>query len=308
VPLLQPKTTVPQVLSKALNTTLKHSNWGGQKLSAYLLLNGFSYLSPATLNRIKKRLKGLVKEKGLKIALSYQFVENNNAWCLDFLEFIWGLHKLYILTILDDTSRYLLNWTITTEPTTELVKELLRETFLLFGTPKLVKTDNGPQFRQELSNFLKKLEIEHYPSPYWTPQFNGKTERQNKELRVAADLAAKAARAEDVVAIIGRSFYEYNYIRPHQALEGLTPYMCYSGLEDELKARMKVFKEQELQKKQRMLKRTIWLPGDPDPEYLPRSIILPGQPPKNLTGLIVPIRSKVNRKITVGYVRQSLGF
>jgi len=218
------------------------------------------------------------------------------------------MHKLYILTILDDSSRYLLNWTITTEPTTALVKELLTETFLIFGAPRLVKTDNGPQFRQELSSFLTELDIEHYPSPYRKPQFNGKTERQNKELRFAADLAAKAASADEIVTIIGRSFYEYNYIRPHQALAGITPYMRYSGFEDELKARMKVFKEQELQKKHRILKRAIWLPGEPDPDYVPRDLILPGQPVKNLNGLIVPVRSRKKRNKTVGYVRQTINF
>ena len=171
MPRNQPQTTVPEVLSKALNITLKHNNWGGQKLSDYLLLNGFSYLSPATLNRIKKHLKGLIREKDLKIAVSYEFLSVNEAWSLDFLEFMWGPHKLYILTILDDTSRYLLNWTITTEATTELVKELLKETFLIFGAPRLLKSDNGPQFRQELAIFLAKLEIEHYPSPYRRPAF-----------------------------------------------------------------------------------------------------------------------------------------
>lgn len=218
------------------------------------------------------------------------------------------MHKLYILIILDDSSRYLLNWTITTEPTTALVKELLTETFLIFGAPRLVKTDNGPQFRQELSSFLTELGIEHYPSPYRKPQFNGKTERQNKELRFAAELAAKAASADEIVTIIGRSFYEYNNIRPHQALAGITPYMRYSGFEDELKARMKVFKEQELQKKHRILKRAIWLPGEPDPDYVPRDLILPGQPVKNINGLIVPVRSRKKRNKTVGYVRQTINF
>ena len=84
--------------------------------------------------------------------------------------------------------------------------------------------------------------------------------------------------------------------------------MCFSGFEDELKAGMKVFKEQELQKKQRRLKRTIRLPGDPDPEYVPQQLILLGRPTKNLKGLIVPIRSRKNRNKTVGYVRQSLSF
>jgi transposase InsO family protein len=40
---------------------------------------------------------------------------------------------------------------------------------------------------------------------------------------------------EECISIIGRCFYEYNYIRPHQALGGVTPYQRFSGFEDELK-------------------------------------------------------------------------
>ena len=52
---------------------------------------------------------------------------------------------------------------------------------------------------------------------------------------------------EECMSIIGRCFYEYNYIRPHQALEVL-PYQRFSGFEDELK-RIQVFKERELQER-----------------------------------------------------------
>lgn len=271
-------------------------------------MNGISYLSPATLNRIKKRLTGIIKKKDLKLAVSYEFINANDAWSLDFLEFKWGERKLYILTIIDDHSRYLLNWTVTTEATAKLVQELLTETCLIFGAPRVLKSDNGPQFREELALFLKKLQIEHYPSPKKRPTYNGKTERHNEEVRFAVNKAVLADNIDDFVSILGRSFYEYNYIRPHQALEGITPYMRYGGFEDELKARIKVFKEQEVQRKARLLKRTIWLPGAPDPEHVPQKLIIPGQQEKSLKGLIVPIKSKKTRGKTIGYVRQSLHF
>jgi len=104
----KPKTTPPEILAKALNTTLFYNTWGEVKLSTFLLNNGFCYLSPATLNRIKKRLTGHLKKKKLKLAVRYEFINPNDAWSVDFLEFKWGNHKLYILTILDDCSRYLL--------------------------------------------------------------------------------------------------------------------------------------------------------------------------------------------------------
>lgn len=308
VPKNMPRTTPPEELSRALNTTLNYNIWGGQKLSAYLLQNGFCYLSPATLNRIKKRLGKILKAKQLKVPVSYEFINPGDAWSLDFLEFTWGMQKLYVLTIIDDNSRYLLNWTITTRATAELVQGLLKETFQIYGTPKVVKSDNGPQFREELNSFLEKMQIEHYPNPYRQPEYNGKTERQNKELRFAVQKAAMTESLEECISIIGRSFYEYNYIRPHQALGGVTPYQRFSGFEDELKARIQVFKERELQRKEMLVKRTLWVPGYPDPQYIPQKLVLPGQPEQKPKGLIVPVKSKKHRGKTIGYVRQSLHF
>ncbi len=308
VPKNRPRTTPPEELSRALNTTLHYNIWGGQKLSAYLLQNGFCYLSPATLNRIKKYLGQVLKARDLKIPVSYEFINSGDAWSLDFLEFTWGLHKLFVLVIIDDYSRYLLNWTITTKATAALVQELLKETFMIFGAPKVLKSDNGPQFREELASYLKKMQIEHYPSPYRQPEYNGKTERQNKELRFAVKRAALTETIEECISIIGRSFYEYNYIRPHQALGGVTPYQRFSGFEDEIKARVQVFKERELQRKQRLVQRTLWVPGYPDPQYIPQKLVLPGQPEEKPKGLIVPVKSRKQRGKTIGYVRQSLHF
>lgn len=308
VPKNMPKTTPPEELSRVLNTTLNYNIWGGQKLSAYLLQNGFCYLSPATLNRIKKHLGKILKAKQLKLPVSYEFINPGDAWSLDFLEFTWGMHKLYVLTIIDDNSRYLLNWTITTKATAELVQELLKETFQIYGAPKVVKSDNGPQFREELALFLEKMQIEHYPNPYRQPEYNGKTERQNKELRFAVQKATMSENLEECISIIGRSFYEYNYIRPHQALGGVTPYQRFSGFEDELKARIQVFKERELQRKEMLVKRTLWVPGYPDPQYIPQKLVLPGQSDQKPKGLIVPVKSKRYRGKMIGYVRQSLHF
>jgi len=238
----KPKATPPDILEKALNTTLFYNTWGGVKLSTFLLNNGFCYLSPATLNRIKKRLTGHLKKKELKLAVSYEFINPNDAWSIDFLEFKWGNHKLYILTILDDCSRYLLNWTVTTEATTAKVQELLKDTFVLFGLPKNLKSDNGPQFREELVSFLEKFKIEHFPNPPMRPTYNGKTERHNEEVRFAVNRAVMTDTVEDLINVLGRSFYEYNYIRPHQALDGVPLTCATAALKRKLKPVLKFSK------------------------------------------------------------------
>lgn len=109
-----------------------------------------------------------------------------------------------------------------------------------------------------------------------------------------------------MVSIIGRSFHEYNYLRPHQAFGGATPYERYTGLDEEIKARMEFVKEQDLFRKAMKLKRSICIPGKPDPGYVPSKLITPGNSQAKEKGLIVPIKSKTTRGKTIGYVRQSL--
>ena len=305
VPQNQPQTTPPEKLVWALGASFARIHWGGQKLSTHLAQNEICYLSPATLNRIKKHAREVLAEKQLTLPVSYEFINPNDAWSLDFLKFKWGVYTLYILTVIDDYSRYLLNWTVTTKPSVELVKELLQETCLLHGAPKVVKSDNGPEFRKELTRFLEERQIIHHPSPYRRPPYNGKTERQNKELRFAAEIAAKTETPEECIRVIGNFFYEYNHIRPHQALGGMTPYQRFSGFEEELKHRVQVFKERELRQKQ-LAKRKLWVPGQPDPQYIPQKLIIPNQPEEKPKGLIVPVKSKKYRGNRIGFVRQSL--
>ncbi len=66
-----------------LNVSLGHHDWGENKLSQFLVLNNICWLSPSTLGRVK-------------LPMSYEFINPNDAWALDFLQFEWGLHTLYI--------------------------------------------------------------------------------------------------------------------------------------------------------------------------------------------------------------------
>jgi len=292
-------------IARALNLSLSHPDWGEKTLSNFLLLNNICWLSPSTLGRIKKKIKETLAGYNLIPAMSYEFINPNDAWALDFLEFKWGVHTLYILVVLDDCSRFVLNWTITSHPTAELVKELLSETFAIYGLPNVVKTDNGPQFRKELAEFLKVAEIEHYPSPFRTPTFNGKVERLNLDLRDVTETAGQASTVEECITIIGRALYEHNFIRPHQSLDGITPYQRYAGFEEHIKDQIRRFKEQQAQKTKTLAAKKFWVPGRPDPNHIHNKILLPGESGNNTKGLIVPVKSRNVQGKTIGFVRQS---
>ena len=157
-----------------------------------------------------------------------------------------------------------------------------------------------------MSLFLENLCIEHYPSPKKRPTYNGKTERHNKEVRFTFKIASQASDPATMISINVRSLCEYDYLRPHHALGGHTPYEQYIGLGGEMKAHIEFVKEQDLFRKAMKQKRTIWIPGMPDPDYVPGKLFIPGNSQNEKKGIIVPIKSKKTRGKTIGYVRQSL--
>lgn len=234
---------------KALEVIFKHPDWGPEKLSQYLSREQICYLSTSTLHRIKKQIEKEIDINDIKINLRYEFIEPNDCWSLDFMEFNWGKQKLHLSFILDDKSRYILNWSITASPTFEFVKELLSNTFKHHGKPKVIKSDNGPQFRKQFQAQLKEWLITHHPNPYYTPNYNGKTERKNRDLREIVDRFDDDISLEEIFSTISSSIYEHNHIRPHQSLEGATPYQSYNGFADEVRAKMEAFKKREKERK-----------------------------------------------------------
>jgi transposase InsO family protein len=110
-----PKSTELEDLIAVLRAIIKHPEWGGVKVSQYLLQKEICYLSPASINRIKANLKEYLEN----FVQRYEFINPNDCWALDFMEFKWGNETLYLCFILDDHSRYILDWSITANPTTE---------------------------------------------------------------------------------------------------------------------------------------------------------------------------------------------
>lgn len=114
------------------------------------------------------------------------------AWeevSVDFCGPIPGTNDQYLLVIVDDYSRYPV-----IEPvkftSADVVIPVMDKVFATFGTPQVVKTDNGPPFNStKFAEFSKYLGFRHRKiTPYW-PRANGEAERMmrnvNKTLRAA---------------------------------------------------------------------------------------------------------------------------
>lgn len=85
-----------------------------------------------------------------------------------------------IFVVIDFVSKYVLLKPMRTGKTPALVRYLEEEVFLTYNVPKIIISDNGPQFiSNKFSNLLRDYNVKHWLTSRYTPQYNN-TERLNR--------------------------------------------------------------------------------------------------------------------------------
>ena len=127
-----------------------------------------------------------------------------------------------MLTLVDAYSRYLLRAELLVEPTGPNVQRVLDSAFQEFGVPAAIRSDNGPPFASTGAGGLTmRLGIELQRIEPGKRQQNGRLERVHLTLEeVVAEPAANPTKQQRAIDLWR---YEYNEVRPHQALHMKTP-------------------------------------------------------------------------------------
>jgi transposase InsO family protein len=147
-----------------------------------------------------------------------------------------GDGHFYVLTVLDDHSRMALASTVLEHQTGRVVLEAFRRVINQWGTPSRVLTDRGTQFihwrgRTEFQEYVEnELGAEHILARAQHPQTLGKIERFHATLRKEALKRPAYPSHEALQAELDGYHRVYNYQRPHQGLDGLTPADRFYGL------------------------------------------------------------------------------
>ncbi len=161
----------------------------------------------------------------------------NDVWSADFK----GQFRLqdkkwcYPLTVMDHHSRYLLGCQAVPGPRFAETQSVFKGLFRKYGLPKRIRTDNGVPFARTTVAGLSRLAV------WWItlgilperiepgkPQQNGRHERMHRTLKQAAvkppekDWREQQKRFDHFV-------YDYNYERPHEALEQKPPASRYQA-------------------------------------------------------------------------------
>lgn len=151
-----------------------------------------------------------------------------------------GNKKAYLISIIDDYSRFILASRLVPAKTMENVMDIFSQTVKKYGVMERVITDKGSEFVSwqsftEFEDLLCTLDVELIASGPDKPQCQGKIERWHGTLRKefeevygCFDYSVQAQlELDDFVNY-------YNYERPHQGINGLVPADRLYGLQTEI--------------------------------------------------------------------------
>jgi transposase InsO family protein len=193
-------------------------------------------LKPVSVVRRRRRKKSVGPPQ------EFERAQPNELWQSDitYVDVPWSRKPLYLVAFLDDRSRYVVSFGLHSHQRQEIAIEALSEAISKYGKPREVLTDQGRQYfawrgKNDFQRRLKLDGIQHVVARAHHPQTVGKCERFWKTLQdelwhrvILRDLDDARERLKHYVA-------HYNFQRPHQGLEGLTPADRFFGVESEVR-------------------------------------------------------------------------
>jgi transposase InsO family protein len=241
-PRQHPNAIPSEMVQMLISARLSHPRWGPKKIRSFLDEHYHDEAWPAlsTMSVILKR-EGLVKPRRIRHSVEpyrQPFLEcdhPNRVWSADFKgQFRTKDGKLcYPLTITDNFSRFILLCRGLERPTHDHVRPWFESTFRRYGLPEAIRTDNGSPFASaglkglsRLSAWFIKLGIRPERIEKSHPEQNGRHERMHRTLKEATAIPPHANLTEQQKAF-NNFVEEYNFYRPHEALEMKKPGTVY---------------------------------------------------------------------------------
>lgn len=175
------------------------------------------------LQRLKPR-----KNKKLTAAVQLPLAEPlhcNHVWAVDFVfDAFTNGRRIKFMTVEDLFSRFSTGIDSQFSIPAKRVVEVLEDCLRLYGVPRIIRTDQGPEFRSlTFQKFLQKHGIRHEFTEKGSPWQNGGLESFNGKFRdecLNRNLFESPLQTKEVIQKY-RIFY--NTERPHSSLDNKTP-------------------------------------------------------------------------------------
>lgn len=238
-----PQSVPAEVVKAIIEERQKHPRWGARKIRAALERQHGEALWPAasSIGELLKR-QGLIASR-VRRRRTPPYSEPlrhagaaNQVWCADFKGWFRceDGSRCDPLTATDAHSRFLLRCRAVEKTDGVHVRAVFETMFREYGLPEAIRTDNGPPFASgapgglsRLSMWWLRLGVRHERIEAGHPEQNGRHERMHRTLKAETASPPRASLRQQQLAF-ERFEQEYNYERPHEALQNRTPAELYT--------------------------------------------------------------------------------
>ena len=236
-PLRSPTRTGDE-LTAAVLAVRDERGWGGRKIAKVLERRGLQ-VTAVTAQRILKRTGRVAKPAVDKAPQRFAREQCNELAQMDFKgEYTLPDQKCYPLSLLDDCSRYLHGLWPLRSTAGAGVKQSLEGYFRESGVPLSILLDHGtPWFSMRnvhgltwLAVWLLKQGVILRYSGVGHPQTQGKVERFHRTLKMRTRHRGLPTTLGEWERWAQEFRHEYNYERPHEALQMKTPGEVYQAI------------------------------------------------------------------------------
>lgn len=192
----------------------QNPQYGKSQIRRVYEQNGFS---------LTKRLRRRIKDNPAN-PIEIPFAEKEE-WAMDFMsDALADGRRIRTLNIIDHFNRKCIGIKVAINIPARVVIQYLEQRIEMYGKPKKIRTDNGPEFRSKLfQKWLTNNKIEWSRIQKGKPQQNAIIERFNKTYREDVLDANIFFSPEDATQITQVWVEDYNNERPHQSLNYKTP-------------------------------------------------------------------------------------
>ncbi|WP_454597619.1 IS3 family transposase [Qipengyuania sp. SM2507] len=231
----------PEVQDQIVEMALEQTDLSPRELAVRFTDEKRYFVSEATVYRLLKA-HDLITSPAYTVikaaeAFHTQTMRPNEMWQTDFTYFkIIGWGWVYLSTVLDDYSRYIIAWKLCTTMRAEDVTDTLDMALAASGCdhanvlhrPRLL-SDNGPSYiAGELAEYIEANRMSHVRGAPFHPQTQGKIERWHQTLKNRV-LLENYFLPGDLEQQIEAFVEHYNHQRYHESLDNVTPADAYFG-------------------------------------------------------------------------------
>jgi putative transposase len=152
----------------------------------------------------------------------------NQVWCADISYIPMRRGFLYLVAIMDWSSRKVLSWQLSNTMDSDFCVAALEEALVRFGKPEIFNTDQGSQFTSDdFTDALKNADIRISMDGKGRWMDNIMIERLWRSLKYECIYLHAFETGSEVRQGLKRWIDFYNMRRPHSSLDDRTPYEAY---------------------------------------------------------------------------------